>query len=138
MALAFPEGESFFVRSGLRSFRQAGHPLPVGTPLPNGYNAEDPIHFHNHLMVEFIWNKPADSGNSDTNHPDGHRHPRSAYSIVRRGTRTRHGNWHSLPFSYGPRENMIERRYDHELCTDANTFDRYYNGASAQVHLAFS
>lgn len=121
MALAYPEGECFFVRSGLRAGPQTG------------YNAENPSHFHNHMMVEYIWNKPAASGDRDTNHPHGHTHPRSGYSIVRRGLRTRHGGWNNLPFSYGPGELSIQRRVEHELCTDANTFDRYYNGASAEV-----
>ena len=79
MALAYPEGECFFMRSGLRS------------PRRTGYNAENLNHFHNHFIIEYIWNKPADSGDRETNHPHGHTHPRSAYSIVRRGVRTRHG-----------------------------------------------
>ena len=122
MALAYPEGECFFVRSGLRA------------PQPTGYNAENAGHFHSHMMVEYIWNKPAQSGDRDTNHPTGHTHPRSAYSIARRSAfRTRHGNWHDLPFSYGPTESNIERRVNHELCTNVNTLDRYYSGASAEV-----
>ena len=121
MALAYPEGECFFQRSGLR------------TPLPGGYNADNVEHFHRHMMIEYLWNVPEGIGNTEINNPRGHTHLRTAYSIVRPGLRTRYGNFHFLPISFGPSESSVSRRVRHELCLDPWEFNRYHNGASAQV-----
>ena len=123
MALAYPEGECFFMRNGLRSNSNGG------------YNADNPIHFHNFMLVDYLWNVPADSGDANTGHPTGHSHPRSGYVWGRQGPlQQRHGNWNALPFSYGLSEQGIRRREQHELCTTIRSFHDYYrNGASAEV-----
>ncbi|KAG8526385.1 uncharacterized protein KY384_000379 [Bacidia gigantensis] len=74
MALAFPEGECFFDRSGLRV-----------TARPDIYDANNPELFHSNMMIEYLWNVPDAIGDRDSNHPSGHTHPRATYTIVRNG-----------------------------------------------------
>jgi len=122
MAMAYPEGEVFFARSGL------------ATPQPNGYRAENMSHFHSHIMVEYIWNLPADHASQAANSPHGHTHPRSGYRIVRGSWwNTDYGTWTHLPFSYGPTEGNIQRRVQHNLCVNGNIFRDQERGAAVQV-----
>ncbi|APA13765.1 hypothetical protein sscle_11g085350 [Sclerotinia sclerotiorum 1980 UF-70] len=124
MALAYPEGECFFVRNGLRARR----------PTHYSYDANNPNHFKNHMMVEYIWNRPAHSSwdaNSGYN-SRGHDHPRTAYTITRVLLRSYHGGFNYLPFSYGASESSIRTRVQHELCTHPRTFDDWWYGASDQ------
>lgn len=127
MALAYPEGECFFVRNGLRA-RKATH---------YSYDANKPDHFKNHMMVEYIWNRPAHSswdGDSGYDHK-GHWHPRTAYTITRVLLRSYHGAFNYLPFSYGRTESSIRTRVQHELCVRPRTFDDWWYGASDEVNL---
>lgn len=127
MALAYPEGECFFVRDGIRA----------GKPTHYSYNANNPLHFKNHMMVEYIWNRPAHSSwdsNSGYN-SRGQYHPRTAYTITRVLLRSYHGGFNYLPFSYGPSETNIRTRVQHELCTHPRTFDDWWYGASDQVFI---
>ncbi|KAL9601208.1 MAG: hypothetical protein Q9219_002708 [cf. Caloplaca sp. 3 TL-2023] len=117
MALAYPEGECFFARSALCS---------------SAYNANDPKDFFSHMMVEYVWNAEAHHGWSNS---QGHRHPRSAYRIVRGSNwETNYGNWTHLPFSYGTHPTKITRRVQHELCTSGNFFKARENGESYQPY----
>ncbi|QSZ32784.1 hypothetical protein DSL72_002363 [Monilinia vaccinii-corymbosi] len=122
MALAYPEGECFFVRDGLRA-RGGAH---------YSYNANNPLHFKNHMMIEYIWNRPAhsswDAGSGYNS--NGHPHPRTLYTITRVLLRSYHGGFNNLPISYGPSETNIRTRVQHELCTHARTFDDWWYGAS--------
>ena len=121
MALAYPEGECFFVRMKLES---------------SIYHANDAKDFYSHMMVEFVWNREADHGpeecmTAQSRKGQGHRHPRSGYKIVRGSWwDTDYGNWTYLPFSYGAHWKKITRRVQHNLCTNGNTFrDREKGGA---------
>ncbi|KAF9773546.1 hypothetical protein IL306_008618 [Fusarium sp. DS 682] len=73
MALPYPEGEVFFMRSVLAN-RDPVH-----------YHADNPEHFYSHFMVEYIWNVEADHGSKNANSWDGHYHQRSPYAIVTGG-----------------------------------------------------
>lgn len=118
MALAFPEGECFFRRDGLVS------------PRAGGYDARNERQFYSTMLVEFLWNVPSHSENAGVNYPNGHFHPRTGYTITRRDSRIRQGNFNNLPFSYGPSEWQIRRRVQHELCLDPLTLQDYYFGNS--------
>ena len=123
MALAYPEGECFFVRTALD-----------GPPNSGAYMASDEYQFYSHMMIEYIWNVEADHGQSAANFPDGYTHPRSDYKFVIGSTwGTIYGNWEYLPFSYGPSEGEITKRVRHPLCTSPNHFIAHENGASAEV-----
>ncbi|KZF20251.1 hypothetical protein L228DRAFT_249930 [Xylona heveae TC161] len=120
MALAYPEGECFFRRSGLNS--------------PSGwhYRADNPQHFYSHFMLEYIWNKPADHSHWEVNNPHGWPQIRSGYSIVKGSLwNTLYGNYQFLPFQYGADHRTgITRRIQHNLCVHGNTFrDREKGGA---------
>jgi hypothetical protein len=124
MALPYPEGEVFFMRSVLRN------------KDPAHYQADNPAHFYSHFMVEYIWNVEADHGSKNANSWDGHYHQRSPYAIVKgSGWGTHYGNWKQLPFSYGPRESDIRRRLEHNLCTSGNRFKDHENGDAAEVNI---
>ncbi|KAJ4122728.1 hypothetical protein NW768_010169 [Fusarium equiseti] len=138
MALPYPEGEVFFMRSALRSklqmpsLRKEGTTWKVDMVNFSKYQAgmKD---FYSHFMVEYIWNRPADHASEAANTAGGgHRHPRSPYTIVRGGGgwRTDYGNWTQLPFSYGPSEDNIKRRVQHNLCTDGKLFKQRERGAA--------
>ncbi|KAI4094834.1 MAG: hypothetical protein LQ339_007397 [Xanthoria mediterranea] len=119
MALAYPEGESFFVRTKLES---------------SEYHANDVKDFYSHMMIEYVWNREALHGGYSHG---GHQHPRSGYRIVRGSWwNTDYGNWTALPFSYGPDANSITRRVEHRLCTNGNAFRDRQKGGSYQC-LAF-
>lgn len=116
MALAYPEGESFFVRTKLES---------------SEYHANDVKDFYSHMMIEYVWNREALHGGYSHG---GHQHPRSGYRIVRGSWwNTDYGNWTALPFSYGPDANSITRRVEHRLCTNGNAFRDRQKGGSYQV-----
>ncbi|KAL5590384.1 hypothetical protein FOBRF1_013941 [Fusarium oxysporum] len=122
MAIPYPEGEVFFIRSVLRN------------KDPTHYQADNPAHFYSHLMVEFIWNVEADHGSKNANSWTGHSHPRSPYTIVTgSGWNTHYGNWKQLPFSYGPRESDIRRRLEHNLCASGNRFKDHEKGDAAEA-----
>jgi len=122
MAMAYPEGECFFVRSGL------------ATSQSDGYHAENINQFHSHFMVEYIWNKEAYHGSRNANEPKGFSHSRSGYKIVNGSWwNTSYGNWTQLPFSYGPSGSDIKRRVQHNLCTNGNRFRDHEKGGSAEV-----
>lgn len=126
MALAYPEGECFFVRKILES---------------SVYHADDVKEFYSHMMVEFVWNKEADHGAKECqteealkNNGGGHLHWRSRYAIVRGAWwDTHYGNWTDLPFCYGPNSNKITRRVQHNLCIDGNEFRDREKGGSYRV-----
>ncbi|KAL8778972.1 MAG: hypothetical protein Q9213_007157 [Squamulea squamosa] len=122
MALAYPEGKCFFIRSALDS---------------SVYHANDVNDFYSHLMVEYVWNREADHGSkacmtAESRRGGGHRHPRSGYKIVRGAWHwdTDYGNWVHLPFSYGTHWKSITRRVEHELCTNGTRFMERENGGS--------
>ncbi|KAI1022154.1 hypothetical protein LB504_007335 [Fusarium proliferatum] len=122
MALPYPEGEVFFLRSVLCNKN------------PAHYQADNPAHFYSHLMVEFIWNVEADHGSKAANSWTGHSHSRSPYAIVKGSSwNTHYGNWKQLPFSYGPRESDIRRRLEHNLCTNGNRFKKHEKGDAAEA-----
>lgn len=72
MALAYPEGECFFVRTALDSASSGG------------YHASNVTGFYSHMMVEFIWNVESDHGGRKADSSAGYIHPRTGYKIVRR------------------------------------------------------
>lgn len=126
MALAYPEGECFFNRKGLC------------TSIKDSYKATKPEDFYSHFMVEYIFNKEADHASTNCNYPDGFTHPRSGYKIVSgSGWNTYYGCWETMPFSYGPK-NEITRRHQHELCVNGNRFVQFERGGSAEVSNEFS
>ena len=121
MALTYPEGEAFFLRSALDS------------PDRTGYQASDPKQFYSHIMVEYIWNRWSDHGSSNTK---GNSHPRAEYKVVQ-GTgwwSTYYGAWAHLPFSYGPEPSDIKRRVQHQLCTNGDRFVSLEKGGSNEVN----
>ncbi|KAL8830035.1 MAG: hypothetical protein Q9191_001674 [Dirinaria sp. TL-2023a] len=126
MALAYPEGECFFVRSGL------------ATSQSDGYHADNAKDFYSNMLVEFVWNLEVCKGEEAGVQylPDGmggrwmvpsktpkYSHPRAGYRVVDAewGHNSLYGCWDTLPFSYGP-ENSIKRRDGHDLCTNGNRF----------------
>lgn len=124
MALAYPEGECFFDRSGLVA------------PRPHGYNANNPDHFHSHMMIEYIWNRPAQEWHALLGLPlPGAEVVRGRTSLVYVGTRDSKywGNYRDLPISYGPSESTIRRRLHHDLCLRGPDFDTYIRGEAAEV-----
>ncbi|KAL9026402.1 MAG: hypothetical protein Q9196_004928 [Gyalolechia fulgens] len=124
MALAYPEGECFFVRSKLDT---------------SVYHPENVKDFYSHLMVEYVWNREADHGYNECKTREfkkglGHSHPRSGYKIVRGAFwDTDYGNWTQLPFSYGTHAKQITRRVEHNLCTNGNIFRDREKGGAYQV-----
>lgn len=121
MALAYPEGECFFIRSSLASSKSDGfHPD----------NAEE---FYKTIIVEYVWNVEAYHASATV-----YKHPRSECKIVRGDWwNTDYGCWSQLPFSYGPSESDIRRRVQHNLCTNGNRFRDYEKGGSAEVSSIF-
>ena len=126
MALAYPEGECFFVQSKLDS---------------SEYHATNVKDFYSHMMVEYVWNREADHGpeeckTEESRDGGGHRHPRSGYKITRGlWWNTDYGNWTQLPFSYGPHWKKISRRVEHSLCTNGNDFRDREKGGSYKVNM---
>ncbi|KAL8913124.1 MAG: hypothetical protein Q9171_002018 [Xanthocarpia ochracea] len=121
MALAYPEGECFFLRSKLDS---------------SVYHPDNVTDFYSHLMVEYVGKSEADHGSQEciaveSRQGRGHRYPRSGYKIVRGSWwDTDYGNRAQLSFSYGTHWKKITRRVEHNLCTNGNTFrDREKGGA---------
>lgn len=122
MALAYPEGECFFVRTALDSGSSSG------------YHASDVKEFYSHMMVEYIWNVESDHGSKNANSPTGRTHPRTGYKIVKGSWwDTHYGAWANLPFNYGPSEGTIKRRVQHNLCTSGNRFRNHEKGGSSEV-----
>ena len=121
MALTYPEGEAFFLRSALDS------------SSADGYHASDVKQFYSHMMIEFIWNRWSDHG-SEANAPEGFSHPRSGYKIVKGWWwETKYGAWTQLPFNYGPHFEDIKRRVQHNLCTNGDRFKDLEKGGSNEV-----
>lgn len=129
MALAYPEGECFFLRSALDS-RSA-----------DGYHASNVKDFYSHMMVEYIWNVESDHGSKEamtaqSREGKGHRHRRSGYKIVRGSWwNTDYGAWTQLPFMYGPHWEKITRRAQHNLCASGNRFRDHEKGGAAEVRI---
>jgi hypothetical protein len=126
MSLAYPEGEAFFLRSALKQ-------------ESSSFDPDKPSHFYAHLLVEFIWNKPAFHGSTlATYRDDVHKHPRSPYKVVTGSWwSTHYGNWEKICFLYGKRpcptstaEQKEYRQVEHNLCVDGNRFrDQEKGGA---------
>ncbi|PYI00109.1 hypothetical protein BO71DRAFT_404826 [Aspergillus ellipticus CBS 707.79] len=119
MSFTYPEGECFFKRSALRS---------------STYDPDKPEHFYGHLLVEYIWNRPAFHGSSSYYTKDIHYHPRSPYRVVKGDWwSTPYGNWSNIFFLYGKRPHSDPDRYrqvEHNLCTRGNRFrDQEKGGA---------
>ncbi|KAL4790900.1 hypothetical protein BDV19DRAFT_381980 [Aspergillus venezuelensis] len=119
MSFAYPEGECFFKRSAIRS------------PC---YEPDKPEHFYGHLLVEYIWNRPAFNGCDSDCRRDVHFHPRSAYKVVKGDWwNTHYGNWTSIYFLYGTKPYSDKGRYrqvEHNLCVSPNRFrDQEKGGA---------
>lgn len=126
MALAYPEGECFFNRSGLRA------------PRPSGYDANNPDHFNSHMMIEYVWNKPAQRWSVPLGFPErtGLEVDRGRTNLAWVSTRVTnpgYGNYRDLPISYGPSESQIRRRLHHNLCLNTADFNRYLSGGAAEV-----
>ncbi|KAL4962723.1 uncharacterized protein BDV14DRAFT_210367 [Aspergillus stella-maris] len=105
MSFAYPEGECFFKRSAICS---------------SSYDPDKPEHFYGHLLVEYIWNRPAFHGCDSDYRRDVHFHPRSAYKVVKGDWwNTYYGNWTSIYFLYGTKPYSDKARYrqiEHNLC----------------------
>ena len=126
MALAYPEGECFFLRSALDS---------------SSYHASNVKDFYSHMMVELIWNVESDHGPEaamleQSRKGGGHRHPRSGYKIVRGSWwKTDYGAWTQLPFMYGTYWKKITRRAEHNFSTNGNRFRDHEKGGAAEVRI---
>ena len=133
MALAYPEGESFFDINLLKE---------------GPYNASNLSDFYSNLLVEFVWNYPVDSEMLLRNETKARQaewnHPRVKYNIalaprqmesnlVPTISQPDHGTWTSLPFMYGPSEKEVKRRVDHNLCTSYGRLQKAYKGAKKEV-----
>ncbi|PLB53834.1 hypothetical protein P170DRAFT_504745 [Aspergillus steynii IBT 23096] len=117
MSLAYPEGECFFKRSALRT---------------STYDPDKPEHFYAHMLVEYIWNRPAYSGAGSYYTQNVHHHPRSSYKVVRGDNwSTSYGNWSKIFFLYGKlSHNAKYRQAEHNLCVNGNRFrDQEKGGA---------
>ena len=122
MALAYPEGECFFLRTALDSASADGH---------HASNVKD---FYSHMMVEFVWNLESDHSATESRGDKGHRHPRSGYKIVKGSLwNTDYGCWTTFPFCYGPQSNKLMRRVEHNLCTNGNRFRDHEKGGALEV-----
>ncbi|PYI35244.1 hypothetical protein BP00DRAFT_412198 [Aspergillus indologenus CBS 114.80] len=121
MSFAYPEGECFFKRSALRS---------------STYDPDKPEHFYGHLLVEYIWNRAAYSGDSAYYTKDVHYHPRSAYRVVKGDWwDTKYGNWTNIHFLYGKKPYSDEERYrtvEHNLCVSGNRFRDHDKGGALE------
>ncbi|KAJ5782507.1 hypothetical protein N7457_004281 [Penicillium paradoxum] len=119
MSLAYPEGECFFKRSALKT---------------SVYDADRPEHFYAHLMVEFIWNRPAFHGSDSPYDRNRHYHPRSVYKVVKGDMwNTRYGNWTDIFFLYGKKPyNGTYRAAEHNLCVNGNRFRDQEKGGSLE------
>ncbi|RAL15586.1 uncharacterized protein BO97DRAFT_461285 [Aspergillus homomorphus CBS 101889] len=96
MSVAYPEEECFFKRSTLTTSTS---------------NAEKPEHFCSHMMLEYIWNRPAFVGPDSLGKFDLHHHPRAAYKA---------------PYNDRYRQAM------HDLCVSGNRFRDQEKGGSLE------
>ncbi|PWY67076.1 hypothetical protein BO94DRAFT_434434, partial [Aspergillus sclerotioniger CBS 115572] len=119
MALSYPEGECFFKRSALRSAT---------------YDADKPEHFYSHMLVEYIWNRPAFQGSDSEYASDVHFHPRSPYRVVKGDLwSTQYGNWANIFFLYGTKPHSDRyRQVGHNLCVNGNRFRDQEKGAALE------
>jgi hypothetical protein len=112
MALAYPEGEVFFLRSSLH-FNDT-----------NKWNASNAENFYSHVLIEYAWNEcveiPARTQYS---------HARANYI---RGWVGVYGYYDKLPISIGPHDN-IKRRYDMQLSSSADDFIERGKGGPQKV-----
>lgn len=106
-------------------------------PRPRGYNANNPDHFHSHMMIECAWNRPGQQWHTLLGMPrPGPEVSRGRTNLVWVATRAPlpgYGNYRDLPISYEPSEQDIRRRMHHDLCLNPADFNRYLNGGAAEV-----
>ncbi|KAE8136538.1 hypothetical protein BDV38DRAFT_283753 [Aspergillus pseudotamarii] len=119
MSLTYPEGECFFKRAALTT---------------STYTAEKPGHFYAHIIVEYIWNRPAFYGPDSLNKYDLHYHPRAAYKAVKGDLwDSNYGNWDSISLLYGKKPyNDRYRHAKHDLCVSGNRFRDQEKGGSLE------
>jgi hypothetical protein len=116
MALAYPEGEVFFLRSSLHFNDE------------NKWNASNAEYFYSHVLIEYASNG-FHSGNATTQYS----HPRATY-VRKKPDKWKYlyGYYDRLPVSIGPHDN-IKRRYDMQLESNPNVFRDRGNGGPRTV-----
>ncbi|KAJ5646933.1 hypothetical protein N7490_003305 [Penicillium lividum] len=126
MAIPYPQGECFFKRSSLTSEK------------PERFNAENPAHFYDTLIVEPIWNKVAYHGEKNCQNRSN---PRSDLKVVYDGGgwKTHYGNWSHIPFTYGnyAKPETVNKRIRHELCTWGYRFKKREWGDAYEAWFMF-
>ncbi len=131
MALAYPEGECFFVRSSLVTKK-------LENKIPYSFDANNLEHFYKNMLIEYVWNRWADHGSAIPK--DGRVSGRSIYHVLDpEYWSTNYAIWGELPISYGPAENNIKKHRRHDLCdaqklqAHANMLRDHEKGAALQV-----